>query len=385
MARGRLWERVALLWTMGIGLRLSMLAVPPLLPQIHQDLHLDETLVGALTALPILLLATVAVPGSLLIARMGARFSTILGLLLIALAGAARGLGSTAMILFAMTFFMSVGVAICQPSLPSLVRQWFPTQVGRATAVYSNGMLIGEVVPVALTALLVLPLVGGRWQLALAVWSLMVLIPAAGIIFRTDRIEAHPEAPHVLWWPNWRSSLTWRLGLILGCASITYYGANAFIPDFLRANHQGSLITPALTSLNAGQLPASFVVAAIPSRLIGRRWPIITVGCLILFALATFRLPEWAEVLGMGVLGFSSGFVFVLSLALPPLLTVPHDVHRLSAAMFTIAYTCSFVGSTVGGAIWDHTRVPLSAFGPIAVAGAALVVLSWRLKLGNEV
>lgn len=385
LTESRLAERLVLLWTVGIGLRLSLLAVPPVLPQIHHDLHLTETLVGAVTALPILLLAAVSVPGSLLIARMGARFAIIVGLLLIALAGAARGIGTSALMLFTMTFVMSVGVAICQPSLPSLVRQWFPDHVGRATALYSNGMLIGEVVPVLLTVPLLLPLVGGQWQLALMVWSLLVVIPAAGMVFRTASVERHPEAPVVRWWPNWRSTLTWRLGFILGCASISYYAANAFIPDFLRANHQGGLITPALSSLNAGQLPASFVVAAIPGRLIGRRWPLIVVGCLILISLAAFRLPAWGEITAMGVLGFCSGFVFVLSLAFPPLLTEPHDVHRLSAAMFTIAYTCSFVGSIVGGAVWDHTHLPFSAFGPIFVAGAGLIVLAWKLDLAHSV
>ena len=60
-----------LLWLGGIDLRLTLLAVPPVIPLIHHDLHLDEKAVGALVALPVLLLATAAVPGSLLIAKYG--------------------------------------------------------------------------------------------------------------------------------------------------------------------------------------------------------------------------------------------------------------------------------------------------------------------------
>ena len=93
---------LALLWLAGNDLRLTVLAVPPVLPAIHHDLHLSETLVGALTALPVLLLAAAAVPGSLLVARLGARRALILGLLVVGLAGAARGVGGAAPVLFAM-------------------------------------------------------------------------------------------------------------------------------------------------------------------------------------------------------------------------------------------------------------------------------------------
>src|SRR5947209_17061422 len=86
---------LVLLWLSGISLRVTILSVPPLLPTIHRVLHLDETAVGALTTLPVLLLAAAAIPGSLLIAHLGARRALVSGLVLIALAGAGRGVGST--------------------------------------------------------------------------------------------------------------------------------------------------------------------------------------------------------------------------------------------------------------------------------------------------
>ncbi len=50
---------------MGADLRLTILAVPPVLTLIHRDLHLSEAGVGALTALPMFLLAAAAILGSL--------------------------------------------------------------------------------------------------------------------------------------------------------------------------------------------------------------------------------------------------------------------------------------------------------------------------------
>src|SRR5579884_1871199 len=125
---------LTLLWFAGIALRVTILSVPPLLPTIHRALGLNETAVGALTTLPLLLLAAAAVPGSLAIAHVGARRALVGGLFLIGIAGALRGVGSSAVVLFGMTLFMGAGVAVCQPSLPSLVRQWLPRSPGLGTA-----------------------------------------------------------------------------------------------------------------------------------------------------------------------------------------------------------------------------------------------------------
>ena len=84
------WVRLLLLWLGGIDLRLTLLAVPPLIPLIHRELHLDEKSVGALVSLPVLLFATAAVPGSLLIARLGVRGALLAGLGFVAVFGGTR-------------------------------------------------------------------------------------------------------------------------------------------------------------------------------------------------------------------------------------------------------------------------------------------------------
>jgi hypothetical protein len=75
-----------------------------------------------------------------------------------------------------MTVLMGVGIAIYQPALPSLVSVWLPTRVGPATAVYVNGLLVGETLSAGLTLPVILPLVRGRWTRSLAVWALPILL-----------------------------------------------------------------------------------------------------------------------------------------------------------------------------------------------------------------
>ena len=62
---------IALLWLAGNGLRMTILAVPPLIPLIHDEFQMSETEVGTLASLPVVLFACAAVPGSMLIARFG--------------------------------------------------------------------------------------------------------------------------------------------------------------------------------------------------------------------------------------------------------------------------------------------------------------------------
>ena len=370
-----------LLWLAGVSLRITVLAIPPVLPAIHSGLHIDETLIGALTGLPTLLLSLGAVGGSFLVARLGGRRALLVGLGLVAAAGAARGLGPSAAILFLMTGIMGLGIAISQPVMPALVRDWSPGHIALATSVYSNGTLMGEIIATGLMRPVVLPLVRQSWEIGLAVWSLPVILTVLGVLVFSNHhpVQIAAGLP-VRWWPNWTNPLTWRLGLILGCASAAYFGSNAFLPDYLRATHHGSLITATLIAINLAQLPASPLAWLLASRLIARRLPLAVAGAVILISGLGLAFGGFWTVIFGASLGFACGLVLVLALALPPLFASAGDVHRLSAGIFSISYACPFFGPLIGGAIWDISGVPASGFLPIVVAGSCLLLLVFGLR-----
>ena len=372
----RVVSSLFLLWLVGNALRLTLLAVPPVIPLIHDQLDLSATQVGILTGLPSMLLAAAAVPGSLLIARLGTRNALVLGLLLNAVAGALRGALPNLAWLYAMTIATGAGVAIMQVALPTAVRAWVPDRIGFATAVYTNGLLIGEVLPVALMLPLVLPLVGS-WQWGFVVWSAPVLIIALLVQGFAPGQRNGATAVRRRWWPDWRSLLIWRLGFMLGTVNAIYFSTNAFIPDFLRAHGLAEWISPALTGLNAGQLPASFILLAFASRLELKVWPIVACGLLCVLATAAIVFGSGPVVVaGAGVLGFSAAAILVLVLALPPLLAHPDDVHRVTAAVFTISYSCAVIVPIISGALWDWSGIDKLAFAPIAFAGFLLILLA---------
>ena len=374
-----------LLWLAGIDLRLTILAVPPVLPLIHRDLALDEKSVAVLSGLPVLLFGLMAVPGSLLIARIGARRAIITGLLAVALASGLRGAGSSAAMLFAMTFVMGAGVSIIQPALPALVGRWFPASVARATAVYANGLLIGEVLGASLTIPVILPLVAGRWEWSFAVWAVPVLLTALLMILGTPEITVAASTPRARWWPDWGDKRLWRLGLLQGGCSVTYFACNAFIPDYLHSTGRVELVGACLTALNTGQLPASLLILLFARRLAGRRAPVIAAGAISLLSLGGLVTSgAVGMIISAAAIGFCSAFVLILTLALPPLLAAPEDVHRLSAGMLAIGYTLTFIVPFVGGAIWDATGSPATAFLPGAIGAAMVLVLGAMLRPADQ-
>jgi CP family cyanate transporter-like MFS transporter len=379
---GPAWPRLALLWLLGTDLRLTILAVPPVLPLIHRGLHLDEKMVAALTGLPVLLFGLAAVPGSLLIARIGARRAALAGVLVVAVASALRGLGPSAPMLFVMTGLMGAGVAVMQPAMPTLVGRWFPARVPLATALYANGLLVGEMLPASLTIPLVLPLLGGSWPASFVLWSVPVLLTAGLVLAGAPHEAPQPGRIPPRWWPDWHDRRTWQLGLMLGGCSALYFGCNAFLPDYLNAIGRPHLLNAALTALNSGQLPASFLIMARGKRLVGRRAPFIVAAAAGLVCLLGLLVPSGPVIVAAaGLIGFTAAFVLILSLALPPMLVRPDDVHRMAAGALAVSYTLTFVLPYLGGALWDATHLTAAALFPGAVGGVMVVAVATTFRL----
>jgi CP family cyanate transporter-like MFS transporter len=378
---------LALLWLFGICLRITVLAIPPVIPLMHQSFTLSQAAIGALTSLPVLLFSFAAIPGSLLVSRFGPAHVLTAGILVTALAGAARALALDTGTLLAATFLMGVGIAIMQPALPALVRDWVPQRIALGTAVYSNALLVGEAISASLTIPVVLPWVDSNWRWSVAVWSVPVL--AIGMLAAWEtrrRSDTHPPpAGGRRWWPDWRDPLTWKLGLIAGFASSLYFATNAFLPDYLRWRGRPDLLAAALSSLNWVQIPASVLMLLYADRLTQRRWPFVALGLAALVSLTGMLLmPEEWIVGWAGIVGFCNAFLLILTLALPPLLSRAEDVHRLSAAMISIGYLCAFVVPILGGLLWDATGDARAAFAPLIAFALVAVALAATLRFANR-
>jgi CP family cyanate transporter-like MFS transporter len=360
-----------------------VLAIPPVIPLMHESFALSQSAVGALGSLPVVLFSFAALPGSLLVSRFGAAHVLTAGIFVTALASGLRATAGDVGMLFAMTFFMGAGIAIMQPALPAVVGDWVPRRIALGTATYANALLVGEAISASATIPWVLPLVGNSWRASLWVWAAPVAVIGLVIPAMTWRYSRHEDSSAAArrWWPDWHDPIIWRIGLLMGFASSLYFATNAFLPDYLAARGRADLLSAALSSLNWTQIPASFLMLVYAPRLTRRRWPFIALGSIALAALLTllFGPDEWI-VACSGVLGFCNAFMLILTLALPPLIAPSEDVHRLSAATLAIGYLCAFVTPIAGGALWDLTRIPYVAFAPIILFGVASLATAARLR-----
>lgn len=377
---GRLLRLMFVLFMAGVALRMTILAMPPVIPLVHDELHLSETQVGLLVGLPLAVFALAAVPGSLLIARIGAPLAVLAGMVIAAVASGARGAAIDVWTLYAAVIATGFGVAIMQPGMPTLVRQWLPTRIALATVAYTSGMLIGATASSTTTIPYILPALRGSWRADMVFWAVPALLIVPVFYLLSPRHGTQQSAPLATggrWWPDWNKPLIWLLGLTLGSNNSTFFGANAFIGDYLASQGKSELFGQAVGWLNGMQTAAPLLLLVIADRLERRAWPFLVFGPLLLAAFVAIILAQSDLVIlvAAGLVGFTTAMTFAPALALPATLSAPGDVARNSAGMFTVSYTCGIIIPTISGALWDITGRPWTAFLPMCLCAVMLTVL----------
>ncbi len=365
---------LALLWLAGLYLRLPVLVAPPLAPHIGEALSLSQTHIGALTTLPVFMLAVGALLGSLLIMRMGARNALVAALALVAVSSAARGASSGVTDLLLFSALMGLAIAVMQPALPALLPRWLsPGRIALGSACYMNGMLMGEFIGAGLTLPVIMPLAGDSWRGALLLWSLPGLLVAALLLLPRRNLNA-AEATSLHWLPSWRDPLMWQMGLLLGGTAALFFGTNAYMASILEQRGEIERLATALFWFNLAQVAASLLMLTMIGRWVARRGPIIfSAGGAVTAMLLFLLLEGWPAVAFAVLMSFFAGVLLILLVTLPPRLFGSAHAGRLSAGNFTIGYTLAFIVPLLGGWLADFTGNSL-ATGWVIVAFAALTL-----------
>ena len=353
---------LVVLWLVGWTLRVPILAAPPLATRIADSFGLGEAGVGALTMLPVLAVAFGAIPAAWLIARFGLRAAIVGGLLVMIAASAGRGQVPSTAMLFSASVLMGLGVAVFQTALPSATRVWTPTHVALGSAVYLNGMMLGELSGAGLTLPIVLPLAGGDWRFALVLWSVPILLITA-LVMLIRLPKERPDAGNIGLpglcqqnsLPKWNDMRVWQYGLLLGSSAVAFFVVNAYSGSLLRARDETEALEGLLFAYNATPLLASFVVLMAP-KWIGSRGPIAVSAGFAAIGLAGFIFLEgWASWISALVTGFAATVELILLVSLPPAIAKGIAVTRLSAGMTLIGFAIAFILPLVGGWLADST------------------------------
>lgn len=374
-----------LLWLCGASLRVTMMAVVPLLSEIVKEFSLSASQVGLLSVLPIVLFAGAALPGSILIGRMGALRVLVTGLVIVLIGSSLRSTVHSVDALYGATMFMGIGIAIMQPAMPVAVGLWMPRHIALGTAIYANGLVMWEMLPVVLTPSVVLPAFDWNWRPALLVWSLPVLIALAGMIallWRRESWQLGQSTTTAVWMPHWRDPKVWLLGTLFAGIASGYFLTNAFVPLYLIQQDLPAQVGPMLAAFNSSQLAASLILLVFANRLAGRTWPLAACAFLaVACTVATAFFPMSLTVPAAAVGGFVCGAAMILSLALPALLVPAHLVSQLAAGMFCVGYGVTFVAGSLGGRLFDAWHSPWLLLLPVGFVGVMQLLAVVGLRL----
>ncbi|WP_417565374.1 CynX/NimT family MFS transporter [Marinobacter sp.] len=380
----RLLPVAVLLWLAGTYLRIPVLVAPPLAPFISNELALTQALTGALTTLPILMLAVGSMPGSLAIARLGPRNTLALAMVIMVIGSAGRGLAPDTLTLMLTSAVMGFGIAMMQPALPALLPRWLePHHLALGSAIYMNGMLMGEFIGAGITLPVLMPLLDNSWRATLLVWSLPALLVAAAL-FLPKRDRARPLRK-VAWLPDWSNPLTLKIGLLLGLSGSMFFGLNAYMGNLLEQQGQFDKLADALFWFNIAQVFASLTMLKMARVWVGRRSAIIITASLsIAGTLGAISLTGWWSIASATVMSLSAGILLILLVAVPPLVTSSEETGRLSAGTFLVGYTLAFSVPMLGGFLADWTGDARHAILTIIAYSLLVLPLAFTLDLRRK-
>ncbi|MGB1835900.1 MAG: CynX/NimT family MFS transporter [Marinobacter adhaerens] len=373
-----------LLWLAGVYLRIPVLVAPPLAPFISNELALTQALTGALTTLPILMLAIGSMPGSLAIARIGPRNTLALAMVIMVIGSAGRGLMPDTLTLMIASAVMGIGVSMMQPSLPALLPRWLePHHLALGSAIYMNGMLMGEFIGAGITLPVLMPLLDNSWRATLVAWSLPALLVAAAL-FLPKRDRAKPVRK-VAWLPDWHNPLTLRIGLLLGLSGSLFFGLNAYMGNLLQHQSQFDKLPDALFWYNLAQVFASLIMLKMARYWVGRRGVIATLASIsLLGAIGAVMLTGWWSIVSATLMSLVAGMLLILLVAIPPLVVSAAETGRLSAGTFLVGYTVAFCVPMLGGVVADWTGDARHALMLMITYGLLVLPLAFTLNLERK-
>ncbi len=365
------------LFIASLGLRPAIIGIGPVASAMATDLRVSHTFVALLATIPIVCMGLFAPLGPLLAGRIGDRAAMLLGLLVVAGAGALRGAAGSALEVIALT--VAVGVATgAIGSLPAYVGKL--RAVADRTTIAAAGSAAGIVVGATFAAAVAGPIAVdlGGWRPAVALMGLVCLMPAAAWVLlvppvhRSGPGNAPPPRTRV-----WRRRVAWTLAVAYGLQGIVYWGANAWLPAAFAergwsTNSAGGLVA----MLNGATILGNLCVIALSGRF--PRGPQLAVSACAIAAgaVALTTAPQVAPAATV-VMGLGNGMIYPLLLALT--IDVAEDeavAGAIAAFMLLVGYELSALGPVVLGSLRDATgsfRLPLAV---LACVGLGVLVPS---------
>jgi CP family cyanate transporter-like MFS transporter len=246
-----------------------------------------------------------------------------------------------------------------------------------ASAVFMNGLLMGEVVGAGRTLPVLLPLLDHSWRATLAAWSLPALAVAVALAWHRPSLRNAVDALEPASRPPWRDGRTWRLGLLLGSASAGFFGSNAYMGPVLEEAGRFHALPGMLLAFNATQVVGSLLMIVLARWLVGRRLPVVVAAAGLCLGLVGFAFGgPWTFLPAVLLIGLCTCVQLVLMVSLVPHLAGAGSAGSLAAGMFAVGYLLGFLVPLAGGVLADAGGSARLALLPLGLLGAAALAVA---------
>lgn len=340
-----------------INLRISIIAVSPLLDEIRDDTGFSSTIVGLLTTLPVLCFGLFSPIAPRLAHRFGLD-ATLWGALIVLTGAILLRLIPSTIVLFASTALIGMAIGVGNVLLPASIKRDFPHRAGVMTGLLTMGLSASGTVGAGLT----IPLQNASdlpWRGTLALWSIPVVL---AIVVMTPRLAFLRESNHARRGRGrarinlWRDPVAWSVTAIMGLQSFSFYALATWFPTIMIDNGLSQDRAGFLLSLtNFAGFFSSFFVPVFASRQRDQRvYIVITVGVWFASLLGLLIAPASAPVLWVILWGLAAGSALSLSLSFFTLRSP--DIQyaaQLSGMAQTVGYIVAATGPFLVGFLYD--------------------------------
>ena len=349
-----------------INLRSAVSSVGALLPDIQQSLHIAPSLVGVLTALPVLVFAIVGPLAPRLERRWGLASVSSVGIVMMAAGTLLRPFAGEAVTFFVASLIAYSGCAIVNVLLPAIVQRQFPHRVGTLTALYSTAVAVG----VAAASAFSVPLAEQSefvWRAGLGVWALpMIVAVVVWLVVRPagrrdrDALDApvFGAAARLS-----RNAGAWATAIYFGTQGLQSYVAISWLPRFFQDEGMSASAAGALVGLLLIiAVPISLVVPSLVARISSPRAAVVVLAAAYFAGYVCLAVDGKAlALLGVIFIGVGAG-------AFPLALTVigswspdSAETSRFSGFVQAVGYLIAAFGPVIAGIVYgrDHPAAGL--------------------------
>ena len=362
-----------------LSLRPQLVGIGPLLPSIQHGLGLSHAVAGLLVTIPVLCMGVFAPTAAVLARRVGTTRAVSAALVLVALAGIARAITPTAVLVLAVTVLVGIGMALGNALMPLAVKGGLEGRPLLGTGVYTTGIQLGSF----LAAIVAVPIadIWFGWRGALGAFGIAAALGAIAWLAFAPREQGSVVTTGGLPRLPLRSLTTWLLVAMFACVAVNYYGLGAWLPNAYQERGWSEGHAALLIAIfNLATVPAGLGVTFLGDRRGSRRtYMLLAALALTAGTVLLIEVPSGAYAWAF-VGGFGNGMMFPLMMTMPlDVARRPSDVSAVTGMMLGFGYSIAAISPFVLGAVRDSTGSFRTSMWLLVAITTALAVVAWQL------